>query len=618
MDKTNLIDLEAFKHDKEKETMEVRLARLWATASKKFFPTTLLQRELELVGATPYEGLTTGGAITLFMMESANYVKPCGPTAAFDQKVHEGDIKICIDHVEVKGVKVFPEAGSLVELDSHARTAQDCATILAQHTAVTGKDKRIVQTCDIDECLKVRIPYINAIGLRKILGESTTDVMKARDEFFAKFMRKSNYPFLIYSVSVLYSTPMLAPYRRESKIMLDSYRKKILEQSQVKSTDWWKLPDIQEAYTLCPGPFYYKVGLATEMIWRFYHASIEAIGEAGEFGPLSKGYYRYDMSSFFLDDIDQATDVIMISQKFGYPSVTLKEANVRLAAILIRNGITVYCSAMTSKRQCQGRIGVYARGDLKTFVYYETRQVRPRLCRYGISMPTPEPIQSTQPTYVLEYIPNIETNGNRYLPSCRVSQGYCIKTNCLSRGIDLTVLRDRFLKAIWYRNWYIYTRYTFVAQDPFQSWFDTAWYYPCASEKLERDVFDHLGYNEDRGVKVKLLSVKLICGIGDEAPIYEDVGSLTLEEQDDIITYMEKMSHGDLVVLEDLVINAMVPCTHRVFPLYQHWTQREMLDRVQQIMIDNPDPDSSYEYFGEDDEYVDVFQYGDDCVHFPK
>jgi hypothetical protein len=610
MDKTNLIDLEAFKHDKNLETMEIRLARLWATASKKFFPTTILQRELELLKAEPYEGLTTGGAITLYNRESLRYVKPCGPTMAFDAKVHEGDVLICIDHIEIDDVKIFPVAGSLVELEVHARTARDCANIIVQHTTVVKHDKRVVETCDVDECNKARIPYINAVRLRKFLGESTTNVMKARDEIFAILSDKKNAPHLILSVSMLYSSRELELYRQVSKQMLEFYRREVVKRKKNKDMTIW--PKIQDAYILSPGPFYYKMGLSTEQIWRFYHASLVALGGVEGYGKVNKGYYRYDMSFFFLEEIDRATDVIMISQKFGYPSVTLRTADIRLATILIRNGITVYCSSLTSKRQHNGRVGVYEKGDLKTFVYYETRQHFPRVCSYGVNMPTPELIHAKDPTYVLEYIPNYNVQGSQYLPSCRASEGYCIKTNCPGMGVDLVALRERFLKAIWYRNWYIYTRYTFVAHDSYQSWFDTAWYYPCVSEKLERDIYEQV-YDEERGVKIKLQAIKMTQKEYDETPVYYDIRELTLEEQCDIISFMEKMSFDDLVQLEEYVITAKVPVDHRVFPLYQSWTQRELLDRVQQIINETPAP--SYEYFNnEEDEYVDIFQYGDDHV----
>jgi hypothetical protein len=599
MEKTNMYNFDVLRNLDEKESQENRLGRLWATAAKTYNPVTTLQYEFHDMELEPYTDMLPGQAMAMFMKESRTYTRAKGPTRFFESQLRDHDITIKIDHIEINGAKHVPVGGSLVPMNATEITARECANIITQYTRIKGeKEKTIIAAAEPKDYRKVNMLVTKTTTLRQFLGNYNSDVMRARDEMYFKLSSRSSLAALIFCTSVIYDNEQLKPYCQESPELVAIYdketkklrsdaekaRKKAVTEKQKSSIIIPAFPSIKKAFKLRTGPFTYVMITSPESIWRFYLSSATVRGGQRKIGALTRGYYRFDISPPLIAEMEEATDVIMIVKKFKYEAVTLEIADIKLALILIRNGITVYCPALSPDVQRKkNQVGVYSRGDLKSFIYRMCTQDPPTLTKASIKMPDPIPINGNLPMYVVEHIPNAEQNGRFYLPSCQAAQGMCIKTNVNDtsmKGITLEKLRQRFCKALWYRNWFLVTRYTFVSQDPYaENWFNTQWVMPKIKEEIEENLFKD-GTVHEIGNIADLQDIALSYREQDSVAEAEERNQTTQEEIDAIYSNVT-LTYEEAVDVRDWAQAGKMPVDHKLFPVYQFCPKEDFLERME-------------------------------------
>jgi len=597
MAKTNTLNFEALSEIQEKDDIENRLARLWATAAKHYKPNTEVQHEFAAKEGVPYPELSPDMAIALFMKESKLWKRSKGPAKFFENQLRDHDITIYVDHIEIEGQQVVPTGGSLVELTNRETTARDCANLITLYTRVKGESDRMVTEASEKKLYdKAGMPALKTTALRYFLENTTPDTMKARDEMYMRMVGEGDLLTLIYCTSKIYCNDRLKPYRSVSARLLRKYNKDsakaIAEAVKLKQKDPKvvvpKWPTLTEAYTLHQADFPFTVISDPDLVWRFYNTSTTVRGGQKHLGALTKGYYRFDISPPIVSDIEEATDVIMIVTKFKFNAVMLEIADVKLACILNYNGITVYCAALNShKEENQKEVGTYSRGKRKFCIYRALDQEPPSIKKNDVQMPKPVTIGGNQPTFVVEHIPHVEQGGMAYLPSCRVSMGICIKTNIKvgKNKASLDVLRERFGIAVYYRNWFLITRYTFVSQDVYKNWFNASWVLPRIKEDLSEDYFaDGVKKVATSGREIRELDLEY-TEQDDLATDEPGIEALSQEEEQILLNQLSNYSMQALVDFSDSVRDSAVPVDDEMYRLYSYY-QKEVLLLIVKDKID--------------------------------
>jgi len=593
MEKTYNYNFDALSQIGSNEDVTIRLGRLWATALKAYRSTTDLQHEFEQMNLDPYPGLTPQHAMSSFMIESKTYVRSKGPAKFFESQLRNHDIRINMDTVVIEDVTYTPVGGSLVPMNPIEVTARDCANVITMYTRVKGNDNAIITEAAEDKAYQTcGMPIIKAANIRRFLNNTTTDPIKARDEIYSKLSNKHDLILPILCTSLIYSNDKLADYRKSSPALLAKYKSLVEEKTKASIAARVKNPAIvvhkwpvlTDAYTLKQGPFRYITANSPENLWRFFMTSTNVRGGQKKIGAISRGYYRFDISPPLIAEIEEVTDLIMIVKKFNFKAVTLEVADVRLAMVLAYNGITVYCPALQPLAQKGEKVGVYSRGSLKSFIYRAITQEAPTLTKHSVTMPSAIPIYGTAPHFVMEYIPNVPEPSMAYLPSCRADQGLCIKTNIPTRmGVSLDSLRLRFSAAISYRNWFIFTRYTFVSQDIFRSWFNNSWVLPKIKEDLSEDFFKDGTAFSVLSLKDTVYEIDLTVTEQDSVPESPQVVGISSEELSESLDALNSYTREARLEFRRLVVEASLPVDHQLYNLYSFYDQEELVTMIDSI-----------------------------------
>jgi len=141
-------------------------------------------------------------------------------------------------------------------------------------------------------------------------------------------------------------------------------------------------------------------------------------------------------------------------------------------------------------------VGVYSRGPLKSFLWMAMTQTAPTLSGSSVTNPEPTPIITNELSFVYQYIPLVLEKGYTYFPSIFAAEGLCIKTKLTSsfkvKGAitDIKKFYERFSHAIYFRNWFPFTRVTFIAHDKQRSFFPYKWKYPKLTEDKRENLFE--------------------------------------------------------------------------------------------------------------------------------
>jgi hypothetical protein len=590
---TQQFDFEVLEENPAEVNIEQRLGRLWATAARRYRPNTTLQHEFAAMDLEPYPDLSADMAMALWQKESKTFKRGRGVSKWFENQLRENDVTICVDHVIINDQPIVPEGGSLETLNSASTTARDCANLITLYTKVKGEGADVLVTSVAEDKVysKAAMPALKATTLRKMLKNTTPDPVRARDEMYVKLIAKDGLAAMIYCTYSLYSNEKLKPFRVSSPKVLAKYKsevKKMVAQAVKEGLPVPKWPDIKDAYYLQQADFEYYTVEGKDTVWRFFMTSTNARGGQKHQGALTRGYYRFDISPPLVNDIEEATDVIMIANKYKYTAVMLEIADVKLAMILNYNNITVYCSALNSVKETNKNVvGTYCRGSRRYFIYRAVDQDFPSVKKHDVTMPNPVSITTNIATFVMEYIPHVGQANMNYLPSCRAALGLCIKTNQhmkKDQAADLNVLRNRFCTAVYYRNWFLITRYTYVSQDPYRNWFNTAWTLPKIKEDITEDYFA-LGQkmvvktNGTRPVDLAFTEQEL----GEEIP---PPSRLTDVEVEELLAMMRKSTRDELEELHMLVTDAALPANNKYYQLYLEYEQ-ETLEIIIKTMIDN-------------------------------
>jgi len=170
----------------------------------------------------------------------------------------------------------------------------------------------------------------------------------------------------------------------------------------------------------------------------------------------------------------------------------------------------VYCSGMSSNVEKNDKIvDVYSRGKRKSLRYYALVQVNPTLSKHTTKQPEPIVIIGSELAMHITYLPDRVVPGTRLLPSCRAANGLCIVTNIGLKQkvpvVSLQMLYERFSTALSYRNWFVFSRVTYVAADPYSSYFKHGWVYPKIKPEIKEDLYNFRAVVQ---VKTKICTLK--------------------------------------------------------------------------------------------------------------
>lgn len=398
----------------------------------------------------------------------------------FTKTVQESDVQVNIGTIKVKGEIISPVCGSLDPVFKISQNiyARDVANILVLHT--THKSS-LDEWITIEKAAEVGIPYIDCVNARRLLNVVGNDNFITRDMIYSKLIGDlpADWCLLIYCMSVIYSNPSLRRYTDESPGLLNYYKTyKPVKFPDIKVIRVPKLTVPEFSY---PAPY--------EAIFYLSIKSGQLLGDVRKRGVISSGYYRFEMPSSEIKIMEEATDIIMICDKFGFEAVKTHSMNQVLYSILVKNGISVY-TTHSSMVQPGRKAGVWGTGKMKSFSWGIYHQEVPKIM--GEKAVCPGPILSrgrNEPFFNYVYIPEKHDPELQYVPSVGAATGLCIATNVKVQGVLLSDLLKRFCKAQIFRNMFPYTRLTFVNQDIFRSWFMTPWTFPKKTERGVRDVF---------------------------------------------------------------------------------------------------------------------------------
>lgn len=500
-DKSTLNDFNFEAIEEKTESMVTRLGRLWATAAEMYRPNTDLQRQMEGMKLEPYSQYTYATAIVEFNKLAREYEKVKTSTRYFEDTLRVSDVDVHIDHMNVNGTDVVPVAGTLEKLTAIEATSRDCSNILVLYTEYQEVGEKVMNIMDSKHCEELGMPILDLTAVRKFLKVPEPEFSKARERLYNKLSDPANECVLIYTVHEIYKHSSLADFRQENVKLLAYYNKKRLK----------GMPALKVAYEVRQGGFSLKTATVPDKIWRAYCKSQNIRGGSRKKGVLSVGYYRYDMPSFYVETIEEATDVFSIIGSYSFRAVTLVKADVMLAKILTYNNVTVYCPSMTvDVEKDQKRVGVYARGKRKSFKYSALVQVNPTLSKHGVTLPNAIILTTNELTVYVSYLPSKDPEDMRILPSCRAANGLCLLTNIGMKDdrikrVPLPALYQRFSSALAYRNWFVFSRVTFVAADPYQNFFTYGFTYPKIKPEVIEDLYDYSAHVE---VQAKALELR--------------------------------------------------------------------------------------------------------------
>jgi hypothetical protein len=468
------------------EVTETHLARLMATAAKKYVPVTTIQKDLLDLKEQPYSDMSPDKAMMELNKLLKSYDAKPKVNNFLDTTLRKSEVKISLSHVEVDGQEIIPQGGSLVALGGRDVMAREVANILMVYTS--QKNEMILETIEQKTALDIKMPALGLRGIRSLINVPGSDNQETRDSIYDKLRknRDGDKLVLMYGLTKIYSESSLLPLSKKNDKMTEWYISKCNNNKM----------NLNEVRIPCATSLNTFIITHAVQAWRFYCKSNMARGGRKGRGSTSYGYYRFDLPSSEVDLINEMTDVFGLCQRFGFAAVTMVTPNTNLVRLLISNGIVVYCPALTGVVQVKGRKdhkkGVFGRGYMKNFVWMAQTQASPSLSGSSVAMPAPIPLPEAL-SFVYEYIPDYFEKGCSYMPSIRAAEGFCIKSNIkglkFEEEITADNLRGRFSQAVFFRNWFIFSRVTFVSQDRYRNFFLYPWTYPkIVSDKIE-DLF---------------------------------------------------------------------------------------------------------------------------------
>jgi len=499
--------------EEKKHTLREQLGQCWARASKSYFPLTPLQKELEREKYEPLEGYSPADAMVRYKELLIEYEKDKKVVGFFEAEHRTKDIQINLDRVVIDNQSIIPKGGAFDKITPIDATAREVANLICAYTKV-DKDDHILHVAKPNEYKLVGLPHLDLVKIRQLVNSTDRDVVAARDVIYAKLKDPKNIVRLLNISSYILSNPMLTRLRVkvDSPKVVESYKRAMADPSFIKTAD---------IYTFKQSAMEVVSYSSPDQCWVYKSYVTKVRGIDRKVGALSSGYYRYDVGAAHASVIAEATDLFMLCKLLKKKAVKLDTPDYDLARVLVHNGITVYAPAMTTKlaptprfvdkkiiksdelesdgialttssvrrttenTECDyGAPGLYYSGTQSFFVYVSLRQTQPSVDKTAVTYPNPMVIPVGTVTVVAEYIPRV-FEAYTYLPSCRVESGICLKTN--AQGLEsakMIELCSRFSKAVTFRSWFLFTRFTFVSQDIFRLMFD----YPFKYPKLKMEV----------------------------------------------------------------------------------------------------------------------------------
>jgi len=401
----------------------------------------------------------------------------------FSKLIQDNNVQINLGSMKVVDTDIVltPAGGSVdpLFLKKKNRYAREVANILLLHTTHKSYVEEWITS---DKSRKIGIPYIACSKARELLSVEGNDNFLTRDKLFDKLSggTKVDNCVLAYCSTIIYSSPSLLAYSVVDPEAL-AYYNKYKPQA---------CPELKEIRFPSMTVMSVKIPRSFDNIWSLSIQSGQILGDTRKRGVVSTGYYRFDMPPSEVALMDEATDIINICRRYNYGAIKTSELNINLYRILVANGISVYTRKCNVAQPQGSKAGIYAFGHEKYFWWGTYTQESPKLQGKKPEVPPPilvDPKQEWFFNYV--YIPREPDSNLNYIPSVRASDGKCIATNVQVQGVKVGELLGRFARAQVFRNWFIYTRISFLGQDPLRDWFKISWIYPRRRETAGVDLF---------------------------------------------------------------------------------------------------------------------------------
>lgn len=463
------------------------LGRLVATYKIMFVPRTTLEVECSELKREPLEGVAPEKAKIEFNRLAKIFEAQPKVNDFLDIASRDHEVTIGLSSMIVDGKTVIPTGGTLSSLSGVETMAREVANILSMYTS--QQKTYVSDLIQAPAAQEIGIPALSLTRFRLSLNISGSDNSETRDKIYT-FLKSGGTPnrcLMLFILSHIYSHATLRPFSVKNE----------------KYTAWYKANnEMKTIMPLSEVRVPYVTGFSSWTIttpikvWRFYCKSLGVRGGRKGRGAISYGYYRFDLPSATIDLMNEMTDIYNICCRFKFKAVTLQQPDNNLARLLLYNGITVYCPAMSGVVQIKPKmVGVYTKGPLKSFLWMAMTQQAPTLSGASVTNPDPTPIVTNEISFVYQYIPLVLEKGYTYFPSIFAAEGLCIKTKLTSQldiegaVTDIKKFYERLSHAIYFRNWFPFTRVTYIAHDKHRSFFNYAWKYPKLTQEKREDLF---------------------------------------------------------------------------------------------------------------------------------
>jgi len=351
---------------------------------------------------------------------------------------------------------------------------------------------------------------------------------------------------LLHTCNSIFSTPLLRSYAEKDDRMLAFYIK--------NQPSFPKLPVLDAIWLPKMSDCSYKVPRVEESIWKISIYSGQILGESRRRGVISAGYYRFDLPPSEIHLFNEVSDILMLCAKYEYKAVTCVNYNINLFQILNANDITVYNSRVMVRQPDGKNGGVWSFGSIPSFQWGYWKPIAPQVSNGSVKHSPVLIYPEGCPLFFNYcYIPQVADVNLTYFPSMNAADGLCIASNIKHReGVPIDRLLIRFARAQIFRNWFPYTRLSYISQDPYAKWFPEKWLYPKKRDKGVEDLF----------ADSEIFSAQLVLTEA-EKKIYSSIGAVEFEAppKEDLPAKVEKTlglcSGPDIVRWYKLFITAV-------------------------------------------------------------
>jgi len=472
-----------------------RLVRLWKSLKGTVIPKTEIQIACDENEEYEAYDISVDRAKIDFAVAVKKFNQLNPDRDFLDAQRRKGAVTITPVQVESKD-KTYPvKNGYVEEYTMREVMIRQVSDILVAYTQFSTTHKCIVPTMNELDCIKNRIPYLNLVDCRNALEVDDTDVIEARNKIYYKLKNNEELPFLFFYIM--------------QRITRQQSMEKFRVPASTGLVDWYVTATAFhtkyrfDTYYLVAVPKLSSYRMDFVSAWKFALASDGIRGGQKKKGLISACYYTYPLAPTMVRVIAEAKDIISVLTVLKIYAIDMIVPNAPLAEILVYNGISVRCPALSVRNQLSVKDKVLEPGVYHSIigpcVIYRAARSKPNRDGSGVKFEQEIPYSASElrSCYLTATLPYAS-----YYPSCRVADGivmgyYEPLTHKDPSDSDLgninkriNLLLDRFVYGIVWRNHFVFSRLGFYSRDNFRECFLPIRIGPIRKEEADPFVVD--------------------------------------------------------------------------------------------------------------------------------